>query len=199
MWSYGDGSGRDEDEVRRKSMVRRKALRRLDAGPFIIVGLLWLGMPLGLLVNWPLPVGQLTAVAMAMLGVTAVVYLGGPTGKIKVLPDRLVVDNTFNRVVVPRHLLDSVQVLDVFGVHLLLTDNERIPVLAAMVMSTGSMQRSFRQLNGKAREVTELIDSVPRSASTGEVRKQLRVANLMIACFAAVGLVGSFVYIVNVK
>ncbi|MEV4510879.1 hypothetical protein AB0K00_18140 [Dactylosporangium sp. NPDC049525] len=170
-------------------------MRRLDLGVFLVGGLLWTGFALGSWANWPMPADLWFSIAAIFLAVTCFGYLGGPAGKLTIHPDRLVVDNTFTRVTVPRRLLARVEVLEYLGVHLRLVDGEYVMVRAAMFVSAGRRDRVLRQLRVKADAVTELIESVPQIASTEVVRRRLRLINVAIACVALAGFVGSAIYI----
>jgi hypothetical protein len=162
-------------------VTERRTLRRLDVLPFLLAGLLIAGMPVAVAVNWPLPRSHLVIEIGATVAFTVFCYLIGPAAAFVVTPTEVVVENILVRYAVPRHLVDFVEVRDIFGVFLATTDGHEIPIRAALPAGVRPSGGNLRGIRSRARELTDLMKEVPRAPSTGSVERRWRVVNVALA------------------
>jgi hypothetical protein len=163
-------------------------IRRWDASPFIIGGILITGSVAAPLYNHDLPfegTGLFYSVALLIL---AVMYVDGPAAYVAVGPAHVVVGNWLWKYRVPRARVADVSTLEYLDLFLVLDDGQKVRLRVFEPAISASTYRSPRHSAGRARAITDAVTTAPMvDDGTRTVTRRLRWINTALLCvpFAA--------------
>jgi hypothetical protein len=172
-------------------------IRRMDALPFVLTGILVVGSIAAPLYNHDLPFEGTALFYSVALAIVVMAYVDGPAAYVAVRPGRVVVGNWLRRYTVPRARIADVGTLEYLNLYLVLDDGERIRLRVFDPAIVASTSRRPRHGASRARAITEAVMKGPvEDDGTREVTRRLRWLNLALICLpfvaaAAVLVVGS--------
>jgi membrane protein CcdC involved in cytochrome C biogenesis len=184
--------------VKRRAVSAPVKIRRMDALPFILIGILVVGSVGAPLYNHDLPVEGTALFYAVALAIAVMAYVDGPAAYLAVGPSHVVIGNWIWRYVVPRSRITDVGSLEYLNLYLLLDDGRKIRLRVFDPAVVASTSRSPRHGARRARAITEAITNSPIEEDGSQaVIRRLRWFNVVLiglpfAAVAAILVAGSF-------